>query len=193
MRQPRDHCRGLGRRKGPYNPTTHRLRELEKVISLKFPNGILPYCKSADIYLLHAAKLLRTAEVLDELIIWAEHRAHFTPVEHLNEIVELAKSRQRIEKADELGELLALTDKERTHLKITTIGACDITKAQRARRRKLRKRERDRQRKEIHRREQGALPRREYLKNSLSVLRPWEAEGISRRAWERKRRKQSAK
>lgn len=49
------------------------------------------------------------------------------------------------------------------------------------------KRERERARGERRRREAGAIDRRIYEANSLSQLRPWEAEGISRRTWERRR------
>jgi hypothetical protein len=198
MRQPRDHTRLL--RKGPFSLTTRRLRELERIISLKFPNGILPTSRQADVYLLQAAKLLRRnlharkglptlAEVLDRLAIWAERWAHFTSAEHLRQIADQALRQSKIERADELGKLLALTFKERKYLKITTIGACDVTKAQRARRRKQQKRERDRERAARRRRTQGIMPRSEWLKTRFSVRRPWEKMGISRRTWERQRRK----
>lgn len=198
MRQPRDHTRLL--RKGPFNLTTRRLRELERIISLRFPNGILPTSEQADVYLLQAAKLLRRnlherkglptlAEVFERLAIWAERWAYFTSVDHLKQIADRALQRSGIEKADELGKLLALTFEERRYLKITTIGACDVTKAQRAHRRKKQKRERDRERAARRRRKQGMVPRSEWLKTRLSVLRPWEKLSISRRTWERQRRK----
>jgi hypothetical protein len=39
------------------------------------------------------------------------------------------------------------------------------------------------------RRSLGIKPRAEYRKSSKSALKPWEAEGICRRAWEKRRRK----
>ena len=197
MRLPRDHARGL--RKKRFNLTTLRLRELERIIAYRF-NSILPYEDVAEVYLLQAAKLLRRnlhdrrglptkAEVFDRLVTWSERWAHFTPVEHIEQIAELAMRQPRIETADQLGKLLGLTFEERGYLKITTIGACDVTKAQRNCRRKQRKRERDRESAAKRRREQGAVPRPEYLKSSFSAVRPWEAEGISRRTWERQRRR----
>jgi hypothetical protein len=69
-------------------------------------------------------------------------------------------------------------------LKIVTIGACDLLKAERTARRKAKARQRD----EARRRTAGAETRAEYETNSLSKTRPWEAEGISRRTWERRRR-----
>jgi hypothetical protein len=45
---------------------------------------------------------------------------------------------------------------------------------------------RDRQRKRLAR--PGAKPRAEYEGQSLSKLKPWKAEGISRAQWYRRRR-----
>lgn len=86
-------------------------------------------------------------------------------------------------RADKLAARLRLTEAERRRLHITTIGAVDMTKAERAQRRQ----ERKRQRKQRRRREQGAKPRAEYEAKSLSRTKPWEVEGISRRTWERRR------
>lgn len=196
MRQPRDHTRGRTRKR-KFNRTTKRLRELESIISFRIPSGILPACTSSHIYLLQAAKLYRRdllerkglpteAEVLDRLAVW--HRAHFTPLETLRKIVAQAMRQPKIEDADTLGVQLSFTDADRTYLRITTIGSCDVTKAQRVERRKQKKRERDRQRAMRRRRQHGVMPRSEYLKHSLSAQRPWEAEGISRRTWQRRRR-----
>jgi hypothetical protein len=98
--------------------------------------------------------------------------AHFTPVENLRKIAVQAMRDPQVEKADALAALLNLTDSERNYLRITTIGASDITRAERFRRRKQKKRERDRQRAAMRRREQGMVPRSVYLESSLSALRP---------------------
>jgi hypothetical protein len=45
---------------------------------------------------------------------------------------------------------------------------------------------------ERSRRARGARPRAEYEGNSLTRKKPWEAEGVSRRTWERRRRVASA-
>jgi hypothetical protein len=49
-----------------------------------------------------------------------------------------------------------------------------------------------RARSERRRRKAGAIDRASYLANSLSNTRPWEAEDISRRTWERHRKAQNA-
>jgi hypothetical protein len=82
--------------------------------------------------------------------------------------------------ADHLAHLLNLTNAERKHLKIRTIGAVDFDKKQRA---SLR-REEDRLAKEAKRRAAGAKPRAQ----SLSRTKPWLELGISRSKWYADRR-----
>jgi hypothetical protein len=48
--------------------------------------------------------------------------------------------------------------------------------------------EKDRLRKQAERRAKGIIPRAEYIAGSLSATRPWEALGISRDTWERRRK-----
>jgi hypothetical protein len=90
-------------------------------------------------------------------------------------------------RADTLAERMNLTWKERERLGIKTIGAVDVPKAERERRRHQRKRSRDRTRREQRRRAKGAEPRSRYLAKALAQTRPWEALGISRRSWYRRR------
>ena len=49
----------------------------------------------------------------------------------------------------------------------------------------------DRARKEAQRHEAGAVSREAYLDNSLTKLKPWKAEGISRPKWYRRRRRET--
>ena len=81
-------------------------------------------------------------------------------------------------KADPLAKYLGLTYQQRTILGITTIGACDFSKAQRKKQRK----HKDRITKERKRREAGMRPQSE----SLSATEPWTAEGMSRATWYRR-------
>jgi hypothetical protein len=111
----------------------------------------------------------------------------------LDEIVRIAMFRPKLEKADVLGSKLRLTDAERAYLRITTIGTCDVKKAERARRSKRRKRERDRIKAAKKRIGKGSCPRPVYLARSLSRTAPWMSEGISRRTWERRRKCQKGK
>ena len=92
-------------------------------------------------------------------------------------------AQQRHWKADALAWRLRLTREERAMLGVTTIGAIDLGKAARTKRRK----DRDRERKAEKRRAAGARSRAQYEAESLEASRPWIAEGISRRTWYRKR------
>jgi hypothetical protein len=88
--------------------------------------------------------------------------------------------------ATRLGELLKLTEHERTILRITTIRAVGVTDADMARARRMLAAERAR----LRRRAKGAKPRFMYEAKSLSRSKPWIAQGISRRTWFRRRKQQ---
>jgi len=96
-----------------------------------------------------------------------------------------SKKARKQSSADQLAALLSLTYAERQKLKITTIGACDVSKRGRELLSKQKKRDRDRIRATEKRRMAGAQSRA----TSLSTTRPWEKDGISRRTWERRRKK----
>jgi hypothetical protein len=85
--------------------------------------------------------------------------------------------------AERAGQLLELTSEERDNIGIVTIEASNESRAARAERKLMNKRIRDRERKSEKRRDAGRLARTEYEAKSLSRLKPWEAEGISRRTW----------
>lgn len=88
--------------------------------------------------------------------------------------------------AARLGEMLALTSVERAECRIKTIDALDEPKAERRARQREEKRMRDREGKRVTR---GRMPREIYEAKALSRSMPWEAEGVSRRTWERRRAK----
>jgi hypothetical protein len=116
---------------------------------------------------------------------WLElHAPWMTPIEIRSLTAEAIAKRHKW-KADRLAGRLNLYEAERSRLGITTIGAVDADRAKRLARRRQRARERDQQR----RRDQGAKTRAEYEAQSLSRTKPWEALGISRRTYERRRRK----
>ena len=79
---------------------------------------------------------------------------------------------------------MGLTEEVRTRLRITTIGAIDLTKDEREEARKARKVEAKRKK----RRKQGTKPRNEYLALSKEHAKPWVAEGCSRAKWYRRQR-----
>jgi hypothetical protein len=94
---------------------------------------------------------------------------------------------------DHIGVRLSLRDVDRTRLKITTIGCCDLDPETREQRRRDRKRERDREHARTKRAAKGAVSREQWLADhSLSKTKPWEALGISRRTYERRERRRKA-
>jgi hypothetical protein len=164
-----------------------------------YRHGFLPDTDDADIYLLQVAsclmhlawkKLARrpTPQELDErLQLWCDARAPEVSAKLRRDAVAEAWVHPRIDNADECARKMRVSYAERTGLRVTTIGAYDADKRERARRYKERKRERDRRRAGAKRAASGAVTRKEYLAGSLSRTRPWGEQGISRRTWERRR------
>ncbi len=80
---------------------------------------------------------------------------------------------------DKIGELLGITEIVRREAQAWTVGVLGGSRKARAEARKEQHRLHD----ELKRREAGARPQSQ----SLSRIKPWEAEGISRRTWYRRR------
>jgi hypothetical protein len=94
--------------------------------------------------------------------------------------------RERKPTGRKIGQRLRVTNEERELWKLWTIAPCDMTGEQLKEHRKAKKRARDRARN--RRRRQGLQRRKVYLAaNSLSRTKPWEADGISRPTWYRRR------
>jgi hypothetical protein len=94
-------------------------------------------------------------------------------------ITEEASTTRKHLSADNLARFLGVTYDQRQELGLTTIGSINVRKRAR---KELRKR-RWRLNAERRRRGRGMRPQSQ----SLSRLKPWAAEGISRRTWERRR------
>jgi hypothetical protein len=112
-----------------------------------------------------------------------ELRCPWMPIAECKALLIDTIAKPRRWRADKLAWRLRLTYADRTTLKITTIGSVDKPKSQRWHDRQ----ERARQAKEECRREQGAKPRAEYLAQ-FRKRKPWQALGISRRTWFRRRK-----
>jgi hypothetical protein len=88
--------------------------------------------------------------------------------------------------ADTAAERVGLTDAERSKLNIRTIGAIDLTKAERKARRKKQAAKRAKASRDHKRVANGGPTRAEYEANSISRTKPWIAAGYRcRRTWER--------
>jgi hypothetical protein len=165
-----------------------RRAEVEKVIRARH-GGMIPDPGDTDDrdtclgYIRAAAFSLS----LQDMPNWCSKWAPWATAAEVGAIAAQAVKRRRMMNADGVAGLLTVTMEERTRLQLKTIGACDVTKAERARLAKERKRQRDRERQALKRRAAGSPDRASHEAQSLSASRPWEAEGISRRTWYRRR------
>ena len=178
-----------GRDKNPPNLATLRVAELGHLFSDRYGRGgqdyVLPDDDSGrdDAYLMccHLANCPDAPEGIRRA--WLRAHAPWLSKDERNGL--LARPALKWS-ADKLAERIGLTFQERQRLHIRTIGAIDMNKEQRAARRSALNRK-------AHmaaRRANGAIPRAQYLAESTSGNRPWEAEGISRRTWYRRRARQ---
>ncbi|MDR9805370.1 hypothetical protein [Rhizobium hidalgonense] len=176
-------------RGGRWNHFRGRMREIEKLIRHRHGDTV-PEADDALIYVEVIASLALVEfgqEFVDVVLGWAARWLPWAGKAAVEEsIFERTKVRFSSLSADALGHALHLSYAERCTLDIRTIGAFDVPKAKRAKLQKEKRRQRDRNRKDEQRRAAGALARADYLANSFSQARPWEAFGISRRTWERR-------
>jgi hypothetical protein len=93
--------------------------------------------------------------------------------------------RRRMPTGKQLGKRLHVTNAERERLKLWTIAASDLTAQEVLAWRRAKAKARMRRLRHLH----GRKPRAEYEAASFSRTKPWLALGISRRTWERRRRK----
>lgn len=203
MREPRDHTRGLRKRR--YSITRGRLYDITKLIryrNVQANRSFMPE-KEGRLYLPTLAQHLfrlqleggRTPTIasmrsgLERWAGWLLPETLSDYPETLDRAIEVAMRHPRTENAELLGFQLKLTDRERTQCKINTIAAFDITIAKREERKRKKKRERDKARAAEKRRNGGIRSRAEYLANCLTAKAPWEADGVSRRTWERRRKR----
>jgi hypothetical protein len=122
-------------------------------------------------------------DAVGALMMAAKRMSGAITEEQAEQVINEADTVPKCRTADALGRYLRLTDKMRTSLGITTIGSLDLSKRQRA----LRRKERSRARKEMKRRAAGQKSRVEFLATAKSQRQPWKAEGISRRTWYRRK------
>lgn len=169
-----------------------RMREIEAIIKHRHGNHI-PDGRGTDDEDLCLAyiRAVATPGHLDNLASWCCRWAPWADTEIIRSIVNEARGRRRLMRSDGVAGLLILSMRERTELGIKTIGACDMTAGKRRRVAADRKKERDRARQQERRQASGRKSRQSYEAESLSRLRPWEDEGVSRSKWYRMQRETS--
>jgi hypothetical protein len=156
-----------------------RLPELERIYADRY-GPVLPDDDAgrSDLFIAfnHIANM--TGDVMARMVAWARMWAPWMGEAEVQWRAARAAQQPLRWKADTLGKLLRLTDADRQRLRIKTIGACDVSKAERVRR--------VNERRNAKRQKQT---REGYLAaNTASRAEPWKAEGISRAKWYRRGR-----
>jgi hypothetical protein len=170
--------------KAPISLTALRIAELRRLFLDRYGRTLPNDDAGRDDVLVMAHHIARRQGDAPKAIrSWIELSAPWMSSTETDVTVAAVLARPLKWRADTLAKRLRLTEAERRRLRICTIGAIDMTQAERKQARKLRQRQRDRAR----RRAQGAKPRGDYLANSLSRVKPWRALGISRAKWYRTR------
>ena len=154
-----------------------RLRELERIFTSRY-GQTLPDDDSGRDDLLIAAHTIAGlgGEVAKHIVAWAAMWCPWLPKAEAEAIAGRVIANVHRWRADTLAWRLRLTYAERTTLVVTTIGAVDANQAERLKRRK----ERAAAARRLAR-------RRKPRSQSTSRSKPWEALGISRATWYRRR------
>ena len=156
-----------------------RVSELSKIYWHQYPHG-LPH---NGLGVKYAKYMLRTIAFLpnDRRKQWLDRHAPWMDAPTRDYILSLGPYWYA---PVSLGNKLELYDEDREKLQAWSIEAVGITKKER----RMINKEKNCKAQERRRRKSGAKPRAE----SLSRTKPWADEGISRRTWERRRRKANA-
>jgi hypothetical protein len=172
------------RRRKRAKPTLAELRRRDLMRIFRFRYGLaLPDDDAgrhdAALMLRHIAANRSGAR--KRMIAWLELWAPWADTGRM--IADALAAPRKLLSADELAAALGLTAAARRRLGVTSIGAIDETRADRA----AHRRERARLAKERKRRAAGAVPRAVYLEQCRARPKPWIAAGISRATWYRQR------
>ncbi|MCK1562457.1 hypothetical protein IVB08_00330 [Bradyrhizobium sp. 173] len=162
----------------------------------------MPKTDDADIYVQEIAECYSmvlaekhievTADsVFERLHIWCARWAPDFPVNLMRATARQAAAQAgRLSGSELVGQRLRLSHKERSELKIVTIGSYDVDRKTRKRLARDRKRKRDRDRAAQKRALEGRQSREEYLAaHRASRDQPWITLGISRRTYYRRQKK----
>jgi hypothetical protein len=176
----------MKRRPAKFNMNTRRRREIENII--RYRNAA--DTDDLDLHLVPwAAHNRDSKKPLEAVIMTATRLGGQITTTEATEIIRAAQRLPERMTADHLGRQIRLTHEERQRTGTTTIGGIDADKEKRKELRKIRNREA----KEKKRRERGAKRIAEYEAKSLSRLKPWMAECISRKTWYKRRSNQRSR
>jgi hypothetical protein len=176
------------RKDAAFSKEMARLREIEKLIRERHGQFVPDPGDTDDrdtcLGYIRAAAFSKSGQDMEG---WCRRWAPWMRASEILIVEAEAGKRRRMMKADGVAGLLHVTMAERDRLGLKTIGACDLSHEDRIKLVRERKRERDREAKRERRRLEGRKDRKSYEGQSLSHARPWEADGVSRRTWYRRR------
>lgn len=161
-----------------------RIRELTVLYEHLWPRGIpagdIGY-QAARVMVHHIARLRHADRRMDG---WLGYCVPWIDLGDRETIMREAVECRLKWRADKLAWKFGVTDTMRTELKLTTIGAIDVSKAERLKRRK----EQNNNQMRAKRRDNGVKSRPEYLKAIKLTSPPWVVAGCSRATWYRRQR-----
>ena len=136
----------------------------------------------ARIMVHHLAQI--SGDARKRIAAWIALRAPWMSPAHQGHLTAAAISKPLRWCADTAAKEFGLLDVDRTRLRIKTIRAIDVTKAEMTKRRK----QQAQARKAKQRREAGAILRKQYEAAAVGHGNPWLAAGVSRATWYRRQR-----
>lgn len=158
-----------------------RLREIESVVVSRH-GIIIPDPQDTDDreWCLDYPRAVQCSVTPQDLHDWARRWLPWAMASELDAIIAQEGWRRKMMGPDQLATMIFVSAAERQALGLRTIGACDVTRAQRDAAAAAVKRERDRERQSERRRAEGRVDRNTYLTGSISAQQPWVALGWSR-------------
>lgn len=167
-----------------YSRELQRIREIEKLIRHRHGAMIPDPAGTDDVEMCLAyPRAIALTPRSQDVESWCRKWAPWIDPVTLHTLAALGVNRRWMIKADAVAKMLMVTMADRSKLGLRTIGACDMTTAERKDLAKANKRERDKNRQECKRRNLGMVDRKSQQAHTLAATKPWEAEGISRRTW----------
>lgn len=163
------------------------MRDLEKLFRARFGDELPDDDSGRDDAMIAAHHLASLGDDPAFIIdTWFRRWAPWLSLKEAQWLIGEAVSNPKRWRADTLAWRMRLTEAERSALGITTIGAIDLSKSERAKRR----RQRNIAAKRAARRAKGAMTRAQYLA-SVKTEKPWIKAGMSRATWYRRQSRET--
>lgn len=161
-----------------------RITELQRLRRARYPHGIPDSADGRVLVrvIVHHLAVLQ-GDQRRRVTGWIEENAPWLTMGETHNLLSEIATKPRRWRADRLAWRLKLIAADRKALRITTIGAIDVDKRTRIATRK----QRDREMKAAARQAAGMAARAHYEAESIAKAKPWEAAGISRATWYRRR------